>query len=139
MIIDSHCHLDYEPMFSNLDDVLSRALKKNINYMLTISTTDESFLKILFLIKKYKNIFGTYGIHPHEADKYEHLTIDNIIKKIGNNKKILGIGETGLDFYYENSKKKYKQNYSKTIFEQLKSLIYQLLYTLEQQKTKLLK
>ena len=106
MIIDSHCHLDYEPMFSNLDDVLSRALKKNINYMLTISTTDESFLKILFLIKKYKNIFGTYGIHPHEADKYEHLTIDNIIKKIGNNKKILGIGETGLDFYYENSKKK---------------------------------
>ena len=106
MIIDSHCHLDYEPMFSNLDDVLSRALKKNINYMLTISTTDESFLKILILIKKYKNIFGTYGVHPHEAYKYEHLTTDNIIYKIGNNKKILGIGETGLDFYYENSKKK---------------------------------
>ena len=106
MIIDSHCHLDYEPMFSNLDNVLSRALKKNINYMLTISTTDESFLKILILIKKYKNIYGTYGIHPHEADKYEHLTADNIIKKIGNNKKILGIGETGLDFYYKNSKKK---------------------------------
>ena len=105
MIIDSHCHLDFEPMYSKLDDVISRALKKNIHYMLTISTTNESFQKILVLIEKYKNIYGTYGIHPHEADKYENLTVDNIIKKIDSNKKILGIGETGLDFYYENSKK----------------------------------
>tara|TARA_B100000780_G_scaffold68589_1_gene45446 strand:+ start:4971 stop:5747 length:777 start_codon:yes stop_codon:yes gene_type:complete len=105
MIIDSHCHLEYEPMISNLKEVVDRAFKNNVKYLLSISTTDESYLSILEIVGKYKNIYGTYGIHPHETKNYKNLNEETIIKKINLNKKIIGIGETGLDFYYERSDK----------------------------------
>ena len=103
MIIDSHCHLEFEPMASNLNEVIDRATRNNVRYLLSISTTDESFDKILQNIKNYKNIYGTYGIHPHETKNYQSLTSEQIVKKINFNKKIIGIGESGLDFYYEHS------------------------------------
>ena len=103
MIIDSHCHLEYEPMSSNLKEVIDRAFKSNVKYLLSISTTDESFEKILKIIENYKNIYGTYGIHPHETKNYLSITFDQIVKKTNLNKKIIGIGETGLDFYYDHS------------------------------------
>ena len=103
MIIDSHCHLEYEPMASNLNKVVERALNNNVKYLLSISTTDESYLRILEIVEKYKNIYGTYGIHPHETKNYKNLKKEEIINKISLNKKIIGIGETGLDFYYEHS------------------------------------
>ena len=103
MIIDSHCHLEYEPMGSNLSEVVKRALKNNVKFLLSISTTDESYLRILDIIEKYKNIYGTYGIHPHETKNYKDLKTETIIQKISLNKKIIGIGETGLDFYYNHS------------------------------------
>ena len=103
MIIDSHCHLEYEPMGSNLNIVVERALSNNVMFLLSISTTDESYTRILEIIKKYKNIYGTYGIHPHETKNYNNLKTKEIIKKISLNKKIIGIGETGLDFYYDHS------------------------------------
>jgi len=103
MIIDSHCHLEYEPMGSNLKKVVERALDNDVKYMLSISTTDESYLHILKIIENYNNIYGTYGIHPHETKDYKNLTKEKIIKKIVLSKKIIGIGETGLDFYYKHS------------------------------------
>ncbi len=103
MIIDSHCHLEFEPMASNLKEVINRATKNNVKYLLSISTTDESFDKILQIIKNHKNVYGTYGIHPHETKNYQSLTSSQIINKIKFNKKIIGIGESGLDFYYEHS------------------------------------
>jgi len=103
MIIDSHCHLEYEPMASNLDQVIERAITNNVKYLLSISTTNESYLRILEIVKKYKNIYGTYGIHPHEAKNYKNLKKEEIIKKINISKKIIGIGETGLDYYYNHS------------------------------------
>jgi TatD DNase family protein len=103
MIIDSHCHLEFEPMGSNLNEVVERALKNNVKFLLSISTTDESYLRILEIIEKYKNVYGTYGIHPHETKNYKDLKTDDIIKKVYLNKKIIGIGETGLDFYYDYS------------------------------------
>jgi len=103
MIIDSHCHLECEPMASNLKEVIDRAIKNNIKYLLSISTTDESFDKILKIVKNHKNIYGTYGIHPHETKNYNSLSSEQIIKKTKSNKKIIGIGESGLDFYYKHS------------------------------------
>ena len=103
MIIDSHCHLEHEPMASNLNEVVKRALDNNVKYLLSISTTNESYLRILEIVKKYKNIFGTYGIHPHETKNYKNLKKEEIIKKTNLSEKIIGIGETGLDFYYEHS------------------------------------
>ena len=106
MIIDSHCHLTYEPMYSSLKETIIRANADGVKYLLTISTEDKSFKKILNIIENFDCVFGSYGIHPHEAKK--HLKIDSkeIINKVKKNKKIIGIGETGLDFYYNHSDKK---------------------------------
>jgi TatD DNase family protein len=103
MIIDSHCHLEYEPMISNLKEVIDRAIKNNVKYLLSISTTNESYERILKIVENYKNIYGTYGIHPHETKNYKKLSSELIVKKLELSKKIIGIGETGLDFYYEHS------------------------------------
>ena len=103
MIIDSHCHLDYEPMSSNLNKVIERAVLKNVKFLLSISTTDESYDKILKIVESYKNVYGTYGIHPHETKNYKSLISEQIIKKVNLNNKIIGIGETGLDFFYDHS------------------------------------
>ena len=103
MIIDSHCHLEYEPMSSDLKEVINRAVKNDVKYLLSISTTDQSYEKILKIIKIYNNVYGTYGIHPHETKNYVNLLSDQIIKKTNLSKKTIGIGETGLDFYYDHS------------------------------------
>ena len=103
-MIDSHCHLDHEPLVDNIKEVLSRCKKEGINKVLTISTTLSGFPKILEIVDKDEMIFGTFGIHPHETDT-DQLSKDEIIKIIKSNDKIIGVGETGLDFYYNNSDK----------------------------------
>ena len=104
-MIDSHCHLDHEPLFSDLNKVIERSKKVGIEKILTICTTFDSFTRIKDILKKDEIIFGTYGIHPHEA-KNDKVTSDLIIDEITKNKKIIGIGETGLDFFYNHSDKK---------------------------------
>ena len=106
MIIDSHCHLTYEPMSKSLSETINRANKEGVKYMLTISTEDKSFDKILKIISDHESVYGTYGIHPHEAKSHQNIKCSDIIDKIILNKKIIGIGETGLDFYYNHSEKK---------------------------------
>mgnify|MGYP002039700355 CR=1 FL=1 len=106
MIVDSHCHLDFDPLNKDLGKVLSRANDVGVKFFLTICTEDLSFKKILNILKKYQNVYGTYGIHPHEAKLYKSLTVKKIKENLLKNKKIIGIGETGLDFYYNHSDKK---------------------------------
>ena len=67
-MIDSHCHLDHEPLAQNIQDVLSRCKNEGISKVLTISTTLSGFPKILEIIDKDKMIFGSFGIHPHETN-----------------------------------------------------------------------
>jgi TatD DNase family protein len=106
MIIDSHCHLEYEPMSLELNETIARANKEGVKYLLTISTTDKSLKKILKITEEFDCVYGTYGIHPHEAKNHKNIKSKDIIKKINLSKKIIGIGETGLDFYYNHSEKK---------------------------------
>ncbi|OUX38465.1 MAG: hydrolase TatD [Candidatus Pelagibacter sp. TMED273] len=103
-MIDSHCHLDREPLINNLDSVLKRSKDVGIEKLLTICTSLENFDKILKLVEKDNIIFGSFGIHPHEAQGSD-ISSKFIVEKVKNNKKIIGIGETGLDFFYNNSKK----------------------------------
>jgi len=103
-MIDSHCHLDHEPLFENIEDVIKRAKNVSINKLLTICTTIDSFERIKKLLEKDPIIFGTYGIHPHETEN-NVIKKETIISKINENKKIIGIGETGLDFFYNHSNK----------------------------------
>jgi TatD DNase family protein len=105
MIVDSHCHLDYPELFNQLPDVVRRAEINKILYLLTICTTLESFDRIKVIINKYKNIYGTFGIHPHETEKFKNVDKNFILNITKENKKIIGIGETGLDYFYNHSEK----------------------------------
>ena len=103
-MIDSHCHLDHEPLISDLTNVLKRSKDIGIKKLLTISTSIDSFEKVKEIVKKDEIIYGTIGIHPHESNT-NIISYDEIVKGLRENSKIIGIGETGLDFYYNNSDK----------------------------------
>ena len=105
MIIDSHCHLDYEPLINNIDQVLLNAKNNNIISLLTIGTSLESSKKVLDIVDKYPNVYGAIGIHPNSTSgNLEKIDEILILKK--KNKKILAFGETGLDYFYKRSEKK---------------------------------
>ena len=103
-MIDSHCHLDHQPLFDDLSNVIRRSKDVGIEKLLTISTSFESFAKVKELINKDEMIYGTIGIHPHESST-NIITSKQIVQNLNENSKIIGIGETGLDFYYNNSEK----------------------------------
>lgn len=104
MIIDSHCHLDYEPLVDNIDQVLLNAKKNNIENLLTIGTSLESSTKVLDIVNKYPNIYGAVGIHPNST-KGNLEKLDDILVLKKKNKKIIAFGETGLDYFYKRSEK----------------------------------
>ena len=104
-MIDSHCHLDHDPLFSNINEVLSRSKKVGIKKLLTISTNLDSYKNILKIIEIDPMIYGSIGIHPHDVKDYK-TNFDYLINEFNNTEKIIGVGETGLDYYYENSPKK---------------------------------
>jgi len=92
-------------MSSSLDETIIRANNDGVKYLLTISTVDKNFNDILDITKKHKSVYGTYGIHPHEAKNHQEIKSNHIIEKVKKSKKIIGIGESGLDFYYNHSEK----------------------------------
>ena len=99
MIIDSHCHLDYPNLFNNLDDVIKRAKSNNVNILLTICTNIESFSKIKVITKKYDNVYGTFGIHPHEAKNHTNIDSKFISKSVLDTKKLLELEKQVLIFF----------------------------------------
>ncbi len=103
-MIDSHCHLDHEPLFEKIDDILINAKNVGVTKLLTICTTLKSFDRIKHLVNFDPIIYGTFGIHPHET-KNDIVDEKTIIENINNEKKIIGVGETGLDFFYNHSDK----------------------------------
>ena len=103
-MIDSHCHLDHEPLFKNITQIIKRSKEVGIKKILTICTTLKGFNNIKNILKIDEIIYGTFGIHPHETETNivnKNVIVENIIQ----NTKLIGIGETGLDFYYNNSNK----------------------------------
>ena len=103
-MIDSHCHLDHDPLFNNINEVLNRSKSVGLKKLLTICTSNESFENIKKILDLDEIIYGTYGIHPHETENNK-VTKNLIIENIKKHPKIIGIGETGLDFYYNHSHK----------------------------------
>ena len=104
-MIDSHCHLDHDPLFNNINEILSRSKTVGLKKILTICTSNESFENIKKILEIDEIIYGTYGIHPHET-KNNKVTKNIIIENIKKHPKLIGIGETGLDFYYNHSDRK---------------------------------
>ena len=101
-LVDSHCHLDFPDFADELDAVVARAGEAGIGWMLTICTRVSLVDQILAIAEAHDNVFCTVGIHPHEAGEEPPVTADDLVR-IGQHPKVVGFGETGLDFYYENS------------------------------------
>lgn len=109
MWVDSHCHLNYPEIQSHFSDVLKRAAENQVGCMLTISTKFSEFDQILALAEQHDHIYCTVGVHPHYAlDELQYVSVDGLIKA-AQHPKVVGLGETGLDYYYENSPKKEQQ------------------------------
>lgn len=101
-LIDSHCHLDFPDFGDELDDVVARAGRAGISHMVTISTHLSRFPRVLAVAERFDNVFCTVGIHPHEAGTEAEVSCDELVE-LAQHPKVVGIGETGLDFYYEHS------------------------------------
>jgi TatD DNase family protein len=102
ILVDSHCHLD--PEFfppEEVEAVLKKAEDANVKYVQTICTTNKGFAGVHAVAKKYPNVFCSYGIHPHNVAE-EEVTYDDILKN-AQKEKVISIGETGLDYFYEHS------------------------------------
>ncbi|MDG2416178.1 MAG: TatD family hydrolase [Pelagibacterales bacterium] len=104
MIIDSHCHLSYKGNVENIDNVIQNANDVDVMKFLNIATDFDEFKNIVNISNKYENVYYTLGIHPHEASQTSDVIIDEI-KKYIKDPKMLAIGETGLDFYYNHAEK----------------------------------
>ena len=103
MLIDTHCHL-YSEYYNNINEVLDLAKNSNVNILINNGCDSKSNKEIIELINKYKNMYGAIGIHPEEVDNYS-LNDIKFIKDNLNNKKVVAIGEIGLDYHYSKENK----------------------------------
>lgn len=102
MLIDSHCHLDFPELAADEAGVLARAQAAGIGGMLTIGTRLDQFDRVRAIAERHDNVWCSVGVHPHEAGEEGQRTPDRLIEA-ARHPKVVGIGETGLDFYYERS------------------------------------
>lgn len=104
MFVDTHAHLFYPNFEGELDEILNRANESGVDYIIVPATDLDSCFKVIELTKKYDMIYGTVGIHPHDTKDWDNSWISKI-EDFANNKKIVAIGEIGLDYYYDFSPK----------------------------------
>jgi len=102
-LIDSHAHLTFDELQKSLDAVLQQSIAQGVIGWITIGTDAEQNRKVVSIIDKYENLYGTVGIHPHYASDVSSADIDRV-KELAKHKKIVAVGETGLDFHYNFSK-----------------------------------
>ena len=103
MLIDTHCHL-YKEYYSDLDSIIKLSKENNVEYYINNGCDAKSNIEVLESIKKYDNVYGALGIHPEYVSNY---TLDDIkfIEDNLSNKKIVAIGEIGLDYHYSKENK----------------------------------
>ncbi|MEM9205804.1 MAG: TatD family hydrolase [Pseudomonadota bacterium] len=102
MLIDSHCHLDYPGLVEDLPGVLDRARAVDIGGMVTISTRVRQFEKVAHIAESHSNVWCTVGTHPHNADEEDGISVDELVR-LAKHPKVIGIGEAGLDYHYDNA------------------------------------
>ena len=108
MLIDSHCHLEYEGLVEDQASVLARAREAGIGGFLNISTRRSEWERVVGTANREPDVWASVGIHPHEADAHEDLGAE-VLRKATEDARVVGIGETGLDYYYDKSDRQVQQ------------------------------
>ena len=116
MLVDSHCHLDFSEFDNDRDEVIKSAKDAGVSHMLTICTHVSKFREVLAVAEKYDNIFCTVGIHPHNAETEPEVSTKQLID-LAQHPKVIGFGETGLDFYYEHSPRDIQERFFRSHIE----------------------
>ncbi len=102
MLVDSHCHLDFEDFDADRDAVLERARARGVGRMVTISTRARQFGRLRAIVDREPDVFCSIGTHPHNADEELGITADELIR-VAQYPKVVAIGEAGLDYHYQHS------------------------------------
>ncbi len=102
MLIDSHCHLDFNDFEEDIDEIIERAKEQGVNMMLNAGNNIDELDNQLALSEKYPFVYCAVGVHPHNAQEYPDLTAEDLLAKT-THKKVIGIGETGLDYFYDHA------------------------------------
>lgn len=113
MLIDSHCHLDYLARDGDLDDVVLRARDAGVGMQITICTKLSEFAQVHDIAKRYDDVYCTVGVHPHEAEAEGQGDVTRLLE-LAALPEVVGIGETGLDYYYEHSPRPRQQQSFRT-------------------------
>ena len=108
MIVDSHCHLNYKGLVEDQAGVLERARAAGVGTMLNISTREREWADIIAAAERESDVWATVGIHPHEADDHAHIGTAKLVAMAAH-PRVIGIGETGLDYYYDHSDRAQQQ------------------------------
>ena len=98
MLIDTHCHLDFPAFDPDREQVIRRALEAKINYFINVGATLDSSAASCALAHKYPEVYATVGLHPHDADTFDS-SVEDRLRQLASEKKVVAIGETGLDYY----------------------------------------
>ena len=115
-LVDSHCHLDFADFAGEIDAVLARAAEQGVRRMVTICTKVTEFEKVLAIAAAHDELCCTVGIHPHEADKQPEVDVAKLVM-LAKHPKVVGIGEAGLDYYYDKSDRQQQQAVFETHIE----------------------
>lgn len=108
MLIDSHCHLNYKGLVEDQQAVLDRARGAGVDLMLNIATRESEWDDVLATAERESDVWATVGIHPHEADEHPHIDTARLVGRAAH-PRVVGIGETGLDYYYDHSDRERQQ------------------------------
>lgn len=101
-LVDSHCHLDFEGLIEDIEGVIARAHDANVHGMLAINTRLETFERLHALVAPFPELSCSVGVHPHQAKDEPDTDLEALLERAGRSK-VVAIGETGLDYYYDNS------------------------------------
>ncbi|KQS04850.1 LuxR family transcriptional regulator [Sphingomonas sp. Leaf357] len=108
MLADSHCHLNYKGLAEDQQAVLQRARARGVTAMLNIATRESEWDDVLATAERETEVWATVGIHPHEADKHAHIDTAKLVAR-ARHPRVVGIGESGLDYYYDHSDRERQQ------------------------------
>lgn len=109
MLADSHCHLNYKGLAEDQAGLLARARDRGVTAMLNISTRESEWDAVIATAEREPDVWATVGIHPNEADAHPHIDTAKLIER-AQHPRVVGIGESGLDYYYEHSDRARQQN-----------------------------